>query len=140
MVSDIYEAWKGQEDAKKGFSTADFEYGSIEGLMQQVQSIAAKYDLEREAIDNPCTNLTITSISNKWTEVKKLVLQRNQVLQAKLVKQQSSWIFHQAFAAKANTVSPWFKRQSDAIASIPLQTQGTLELKLQHLRLYQASR
>ena len=68
------------------------------------------------------------------------MLQRSQVLKAKLVKQQSSWMFHQAFAAKDNTVSLWFQRQSDAITSIPLQMQGTLELKLQHLRLSQASR
>merc|ERR1712212_932274 len=44
-----------------------------------------------------------------------------------------------AFAAKANTVGPWIERQSDAIASIPLQMQGTLEQQLQRLKQYQAA-
>jgi len=124
---------------KNTLGAADAEFGSIEGLVQQVQGIATKFGLGRDAIENPYTNLTITSISNKWTEVKQLVPQRDQVLQAELVKQQNNERLRQAFAAKANTVGPWIERQSDAIASIPLQMQGTLEQQLQRLKQYQAA-
>merc|ERR1712212_525528 len=124
---------------KNTLGAADAEFVSVEGLVQQVQQLATKYGLGREAIENPYTNLTITSISNKWTEVKQLVPQRDQVLQAELVKQQNNERLRQAFAAKANTVGPWIERQSDAIASIPLQMQGTLEQQLQRLKQYQAA-
>jgi len=124
---------------KNTLGAADAEFVSVEGLVQQVQQIATKYGLGRDAIENPYTNLTITSISNKWTEVKQLVPQRDQVLQAELVKQQNNERLRQAFAAKANTVGPWIERQSDAIASIPLQMQGTLEQQLQRLKQYQAA-
>merc|ERR1712042_216354 len=107
---------------KNTLGAADAEFVSVEGLVQQVQQLATKYGLGREAIENPYTNLTITSISNKWTEVKQLVPQRDQVLQAELVKQQNNERLRQAFAAKANTVGPWIERQSDAIASIPFTT------------------
>jgi actinin alpha len=124
---------------KNTLGAADAEFVSVEGLVQQVQTVATKYGLGREAIENPYTNLTITSISNKWTEVKQLVPQRDQVLQAELVKQQNNERLRQAFAAKANTVGPWIERQSDAIASIPLQMQGTLEQQLQRLKQYQTA-
>ena len=83
------------------------------------------------------------SISNKWGEVKQLVPQRDQVLQAELVKQQNNERLRQAFAAKANTVGPWIERQSDAIASIPLQMQVSqaclLESSLLYLQDYSSS-
>ena len=72
---------------------------------------------------SPINPSSSQSISNKWTEVKQLVPQRDQVLQAELMKQQNNERLRQAFAAKANTVGPWIERQSDAIASIPLQMQ-----------------
>ena len=87
QLEEIQELIEAHNQFKNTLGAADCEFGSIGGLMQQAQAIAARYDLGREAINNRCTNLTIMSISNKWTEVKQLVLQRSQVLQAKLVKQ-----------------------------------------------------
>ena len=45
---------------KNTLGAADAEFVSVEGLVQQVQQLATKYGLGREAIENPYTNLTIT--------------------------------------------------------------------------------
>ena len=45
---------------KNTLGAADAEFVAVEGLVQQVQAIATKYGLGRDAIENPYTNLTIT--------------------------------------------------------------------------------
>ena len=45
---------------KNTLGAADAEFVAVEGLVQQVQTIATKYGLGRDAIENPYTNLTIT--------------------------------------------------------------------------------
>ena len=60
---------------KNTLGAADAEFVAVEGLVQQVQAIATKYGLGRDAIENPYTILTITvslEICNKgivWVSV-----------------------------------------------------------------------
>ena len=51
---------------KNTLGAADAEFVAVEGLVQQVQTIATKYGLGRDAIENPYTNLTITVGGSMW--------------------------------------------------------------------------
>lgn len=52
------------------------------------------------------------------------------------MRQQRNEGLRRQFAEKANSVGPWIERQLDAVASIGMGMQGTLEDQLNKLRQY----
>ena len=73
----------------------------------------------------------------KWSEVKQLVPQRDQTLQAEFRKQQNNEMVRRQFAEKANQVGPWIERQMDAVTAIGMGLQGSLEDQLHRLKEYE---
>jgi len=65
------------------------------------------------------------------------VPQRDGTLQQELAKQQSNEMMRRQFAEKANGVGPWIERQMDAVASIAMGMQGSLEDQLVRLKEYE---
>jgi len=124
------------EQFKATLGEADKEYQSITGLVRQVESIAKQHSTPG-GIDNPYTSLTAQDITSKWAEVRRLVPQRDGTLQQELAKQQNNEMMRRQFAEKANAVGPWIERQMDAVASIAMGMQGSLEDQLVRLKEYE---
>jgi len=124
------------EQFKATLGEADKEYQSIIGLVLQVESIAKQHSIPG-GIDNPYTSLTAKDITSKWAEVRQLVPQRDGTLQQELTKQQNNEMLRRQFAEKANSVGPWIERQMDAVASIAMGMQGSLEDQLVRLKEYE---
>jgi len=124
------------EQFKATLGEADKEYQSIVGLVQQVESIAREHQVPG-GLDNPYTSLTAKDITSKWAEVRQLVPQRDGTLQQELRKQQNNEMLRRQFAEKANSVGPWIERQMDAVASIAMGMQGSLEDQLVRLKEYE---
>lgn len=124
------------EQFKATLGEADKEYQSIVGLVRQVESIAKQHSVPG-GIDNPYTSLTAKDITSKWAEVRQLVPQRDGTLQQELTKQQNNEMLRRQFAEKANSVGPWIERQMDAVASIAMGMQGSLEDQLVRLKEYE---
>jgi len=124
------------EQFKATLGEADKEYQAIVGLVQQVESIAREHQVPG-GLDNPYTSLTAKDITSKWAEVRQLVPQRDGTLQAELRKQQNNEMLRRQFAEKANAVGPWIEHQMDAVASIAMGMQGTLEDQLVRLKEYE---
>jgi len=130
------------EQFKATLGEADKEYQAIVGLVQQVESIAREHQVPG-GLDNPYTSLTAKDVSSpkditsKWAEVRQLVPQRDGTLQAELRKQQNNEMLRRQFAEKANAVGPWIEHQMDAVASIAMGMQGTLEDQLVRLKEYE---
>jgi len=124
------------EQFKATLGEADKEYQSITGLVRQVESIARQHSTPG-GIDNPYTSLTAQDITSKWAEVRRLVPQRDGTLQQELAKQQNNEMMRRQFAEKANAVGPWIERQMDAVASIAMGMQGSLEDQLVRLKEYE---
>ncbi|XP_059350410.1 alpha-actinin, sarcomeric isoform X2 [Daphnia carinata] len=130
------------EQFKATLGEADKEYQSIVGLVQQVESIAKQHSIPG-GLDNPYTSLTAKDesspkdITSKWAEVRQLVPQRDGTLQQELRKQQNNELMRRQFAEKANSVGPWIERQMDAVASIAMGMQGSLEDQLVRLKEYE---
>uniref|UniRef100_A0A4D5RA68 F-actin cross-linking protein n=1 Tax=Scolopendra viridis TaxID=118503 RepID=A0A4D5RA68_SCOVI len=124
------------EQFKQTLGEADKEYKAIVSLVQEVQSIAQKYNIPG-GVENPYTTLTATDISTKWSEVRQLVPKRDQVLQQELMRQQNNERLRRLFAEKANVVGPWIERQMDAVATIGMGLQGVLEDQLTKLKTFQ---
>ncbi|XP_070577516.1 alpha-actinin-like [Ptychodera flava] len=131
-VSDLITA---HERFKMTLGEADKEFNAIVQLVNEIQRIGQQYNVPN-ANNNPYTALTSKDIATKWSDVKKLVPQRDKALQDELAKQQAHERLRRQFAQKANIVGPWIERQMEAIATIGVQMTGTLEDQLHKLRQY----
>lgn len=124
---------------KATLGEADKENQGIMSLVNEVQRIAQQYQIPG-GLDNPYTTLTAQVISTKWNEVRKLVPQRDNTLQAELKKQQNNESLRRQFAEKANGVGPWIEKQMDAVAAIGMGMHGSvLEDQLNRLKDYESA-
>ncbi|XP_066281757.1 alpha-actinin-like isoform X2 [Branchiostoma lanceolatum] len=130
---------QGLIDAHEAFKMtlpeADKEFNAIMMCITEVQRIVQQLDLKGVTI-NPYTNITGEELKQKWQDVNNLVPQRDSVLQQEMVRQQNHERLRRQFAQKANSVGPWIEKQAEAIATIGMQMQGTLEdamLKLKNM-------
>ncbi|XP_076031569.1 alpha actinin isoform X2 [Oratosquilla oratoria] len=124
---------------KATLGEADKEYQAILSLVTEVQHIAQQYQIPG-GLDNPYTTLTAQVITGKWNDVKKLVPQRDNTLQAELQKQQNNESLRRQFAEKANGVGPWIEKQMDAVAAIGMGMHGSvLEDQLSRLKDYESA-
>uniref|UniRef100_A0A8D9BEI0 Alpha-actinin, sarcomeric n=1 Tax=Cacopsylla melanoneura TaxID=428564 RepID=A0A8D9BEI0_9HEMI len=122
---------------KATLGEADREYNSIVNLVREVESTVQQYQIPG-GLENPYTALTANDLTKKWTDVRKLVPQRDTTLQAELRKQQNNETLRRQFAEKANQVGPWVERQMDAVTSIGMGLQGgSLEDQLHRLKEYE---
>lgn len=121
---------------KATLGEADKEYSSIVSLVREVESTVQKYQIPG-GLENPYTSLTANDLTRKWTEVRQLVPQRDNTLQAELRKQQNNEMLRRQFAEKANQVGPWIERQMDAVTAIGMGLQGSLEDQLHRLKEYE---
>jgi len=122
---------------KATLGEADKEFQAIMALVSEVQAISQKYQIPG-GLDNPYSALTSVIISTKWQDVKKLVPQRDNTLQAELKKQQNNETLRRTFAEKANGVGPWIEKQMDAVAAIGMGMHGSvLEDQLNRLKEYE---
>jgi actinin alpha len=123
------------EQFKQTLGEADKEYNSIIALVQEVQRISQQYGI-MGGMENPYISLTgqqEEDIANKWAEVRQLVPQRDQTLQAEMIRQQNNERLRRQFAQKANVVGQWIERHLDMVASVGVQ-KGSLEDHLSKLR------
>ncbi|KAL7642289.1 UNVERIFIED_CONTAM: hypothetical protein RMT77_006850 [Armadillidium vulgare] len=124
---------------KATLGEADKENQAIMALVNEVQRIAQQYQIPG-GLDNPYTTLTAQVISTKWSEVRKLVPQRDNTLQLELKKQQNNESLRRQFAEKANGVGPWIEKQMDAVAAIGMGMHGSvLEDQLNRLKDYESA-
>ncbi|RZF39134.1 hypothetical protein LSTR_LSTR005762 [Laodelphax striatellus] len=114
-MEEILGLLEAQRSFKVTLSEADKEYNSIVSLVREVE----------------------TTVQKKWSEVRTLVPQRDNILQAELKKQQNNETLRHQFADKANQVGPWIERQMDAVTAIGMGLQGSLEDQLHRLREYE---
>lgn len=121
---------------KATLGEADKEYNVIVGLVQEVESIVKQHQIPG-GLENPYTTLTAHDLNRKWSEVRQLVPQRDQTLSNELRKQQNNETLRRQFAEKANVVGPWIERQMDAVTSIGMGLQGSLEDQLYRLKEYE---
>ncbi|ELU16302.1 hypothetical protein CAPTEDRAFT_101963 [Capitella teleta] len=113
------------EQFKQTLGEADKEYNSIISLVQEVQRISQQYGI-MGGNENPYISITAQDIANKWAEVRQLVPQRDQTLQAEMIRQQNNERLRRQFAQKANVVGQWIERHLDMVASVGVQ-KGSLE-------------
>jgi actinin alpha len=120
------------EQFKQTLGEADKEYQAIMSLASEVVRLAQQYGITG-VTENPYTTLTPQDVGNKWGEVCHLVPQRDQTLQAEMLKQQNNERMRRQFAQKANVVGQWVERHLDMVTSVGVQ-KGTLEEHLKKLR------
>ncbi|XP_076319488.1 alpha-actinin-like isoform X1 [Tachypleus tridentatus] len=118
---------------KQTLGDADKEFQSLVGLTKEVENTANKNQVPG-GVDNPYTTLTAADLIQKWSEVRELVPQRDQVLETELLRQQSNERLRCKFAERANVVGPWIESQMDSVAALGMGMQGTLEDQLGKLR------
>ncbi|CAD5121858.1 DgyrCDS10324 [Dimorphilus gyrociliatus] len=132
-VDEVKGLMEAHEQFKQTLGEADKEYHGIVSLVQEVQRLAQTHNLGSGATENPYTTLSAQDISQKWSDVKRLVPQRDQTLQEEYMKQQNNERLRRQFAQKANIVGPWVEKHLDAVASVGVQ-KGSLEEHLGTLR------
>ncbi|XP_039294284.1 alpha-actinin, sarcomeric-like [Nilaparvata lugens] len=135
-MEEILGLLEAQRSFKVTLSEADKEYNSIVNLVREVETTVQKYQIPG-GLENPYTTLTADVLTRKWSEVRTLVPQRDNILQAELKKQQNNETLRHQFADKANQVGPWIERQMDAVTAIGMGLQGSLEDQLHRLREYE---
>ncbi|XP_014779444.1 alpha-actinin, sarcomeric isoform X1 [Octopus bimaculoides] len=122
------------ETFKETLGEADKELNTIVSLENDANRLAQEIGIG--VPENPYTTLHVNDITHKWSEVRSLVPQRQQVLKQEEQKQINNERLRQQFAAKANEVGQWIEVQLDSVASICVQLRTSLEDQLAKLQQY----
>lgn len=122
------------ETFKETLGEADKELNTIVSLENESNRLAQEIGIG--VPENPYTTLHVNDITHKWSEVRSLVPQRQQVLKQEEQKQINNERLRQQFAAKANEVGQWIEVQLDSVASICVQLRTSLEDQLAKLQQY----
>lgn len=130
-IKDLIQA---HEQFKETLGEADKEMNTIVSLENEANRLAAEIGIG--VPENPYTALLVSHLTHKWSEVKSLVPQRQDVLQQEKQKQINNERLRQQFAAKANEVGQWIEVQLDSVAAICVQMKTSLEDQLIKLQQY----
>lgn len=132
-VSEIQRLITAHEEFKATLSEANSEFCDIVTLEGQVESIVGQNQIPG-GLENPYSTLTSQIIKEKWTNLKALIPERDQVLSVELQRQERNEQLRMSFAGKADAIGPWIERQMDACAAIGMSADGSLESQLDALR------
>uniref|UniRef100_A0A8C8GJE2 Uncharacterized protein n=1 Tax=Oncorhynchus tshawytscha TaxID=74940 RepID=A0A8C8GJE2_ONCTS len=115
---------------------ADCERQAILSIYTEVQKIAQSYGISPN-LTNPYSDITPAEIGLKWDKVKKLVPQRNSILQEELARQHANERLRRQFAAQANIIGPWIQTRMEEIGRSSVDIGGSLEDQMSQLKQFE---
>uniref|UniRef100_A0A9J8AGU5 Actinin, alpha 2b n=1 Tax=Cyprinus carpio carpio TaxID=630221 RepID=A0A9J8AGU5_CYPCA len=124
------------EQFKATLPEADAERQAILGIQQEVLKIFQNYGI-RGDLTNPYSTITTEEIAIKWDKVKKLVPQRDSLLQEELARQHANERLRRQFAAQAHLIGPWIQARMEEIGRCSMAMGGTLEDQMTQLKQYE---
>ncbi|XP_042598016.1 alpha-actinin-2b isoform X2 [Cyprinus carpio] len=124
------------EQFKATLPEADAERQAILGIQQEVLKIFQNYGI-RGDLTNPYSTITTEEIAIKWDKVKKLVPQRDSLLQEELARQHANKRLRRQFAAQAHLIGPWIQARMEEIGRCSMAMGGTLEDQMTQLKQYE---
>ncbi|KAI1886942.1 hypothetical protein AGOR_G00200960 [Albula goreensis] len=135
-VEEIQSLISAHDQFKATLPEADSERQAILGIHNEIQKISQSYGIGT-ALTNPYTTITTAEISVKWDKVKKLVPQRDGLLQEELARQHSNERLRRQFAAQANLIGPWIQTRMEEIGHSSVEMSGTLEDQMTQLKQFE---
>ncbi|KAK6293917.1 hypothetical protein J4Q44_G00362430 [Coregonus suidteri] len=135
-VDDIQSLISAHDQFKATLPEADCERQAILSIYMEVQKIAQSYGISPD-LTNPYSDITPAEIGLKWDKVKKLVPQRNGVLQEELARQHANERLRRQFAAQANIIGPWIQTRMEEIGRSSVDIGGSLEDQMSQLKQFE---
>lgn len=136
-VDEIQRLISGHDKFKSTLAEADKEYLEIVNLEKQVEATAGQE--APGALENPYTTLNSKLIAAKWSSLRTLIPERDQVLARELERQEKNEKLRMQFAELADFVGPAIEKQMDECASIGMDVGGSLESQLESLAACEAN-
>lgn len=135
-VDDIQSLISAHDQFKATLPEADCERQAILSIYTEVQKIAQSYGISPN-LTNPYSDITPAEIGLKWEKVKKLVPQRNSILQEELARQHANERLRRQFAAQANIIGPWIQTRMEEISRSSVDIGGSLEDQMSQLKQFE---
>uniref|UniRef100_A0A4W5QP55 Uncharacterized protein n=1 Tax=Hucho hucho TaxID=62062 RepID=A0A4W5QP55_9TELE len=135
-VDDIQSLISAHDQFKATLPEADCERQAILSIYTEVQKIAQSYGISPN-LTNPYSDITPAEIGLKWDKVKKLVPQRNSILQEELARQHANERLRRQFAAQANIIGPWIQTRMEEIGRSSVDIGGSLEDQMSQLKQFE---
>ncbi|KAJ8404759.1 hypothetical protein AAFF_G00331460 [Aldrovandia affinis] len=135
-VEEIQSLMSAHDQFKATLPEADRERQAILGIQNETQKISQSYGIS-SALSNPYSSITTAEIGLKWDKVKKLVPQRDGLLQEELARQQSNERLRRQFATQANLIGPWIQTRMEEISHSVVEMSGTLEDQMTQLKQFE---
>ncbi|XP_064176688.1 alpha-actinin-2 isoform X6 [Anguilla rostrata] len=135
-VEEIQSLIVAHDQFKATLPEADGERQAILGIQNEIQKIAQSYGIGT-SLTNPYSTITTAEIGIKWDKVKKLVPQRDGLLQEELARQHGNERLRRQFAAQANLIGPWIQTRMEEIGHSSVEMSGTLEDQMTQLKQFE---
>ncbi|XP_061081400.1 alpha-actinin-2 isoform X5 [Conger conger] len=135
-VDEIQSLIVAHDQFKATLPEADSERQAILGILNEIQKIAQSYGIGT-SLTNPYSSITTIEIGIKWDKVKKLVPQRDGLLQEELARQHANERLRRQFAAQANLIGPWIQTRMEEIGHSSVEMSGTLEDQMTQLKQFE---
>ncbi|KAJ8365599.1 hypothetical protein SKAU_G00144300 [Synaphobranchus kaupii] len=135
-VEEIQSLILAHDQFKATLPEADSERHAILGIQNEIQKIAQSYGIGI-SLSNPYSTITPAEIGIMWDKVKKLVPQRDGLLQEELSHQHSNERLRRQFAGQANLIGPWIQTRMEEIGHSSVEMSGTLEDQMTQLKQFE---
>uniref|UniRef100_A0A3P9A6Y1 Calponin-homology (CH) domain-containing protein n=1 Tax=Esox lucius TaxID=8010 RepID=A0A3P9A6Y1_ESOLU len=132
-VEEIQSLISAHNEFKATLPEADCERQAILSAFTEVQKIAQSYGISRN-IPNPYSDITPAEIGLQWEKVKKMVPQRDSVLQEEMSRQLANEQLRRQFAAQVNIIAPWIQTRMEEIGRNSADIGGPLEDQMSQLK------
>ncbi|XP_066519167.1 alpha-actinin-2 [Hoplias malabaricus] len=137
-VEEIQNLISAHEQFKATLPEADNERQAIMSIHNEVQKITQSYSIAPNLTNLYCT-ITPAELSLKWEKVRKLVPQRDSLLQENLSRQQTNERLRRQFAAQANLIGPWIQTRMEEVARSSVDACSALEDQMNQLKQYEST-
>jgi actinin alpha len=137
-IDEIKNLISAHEKFKLTLGEADREYESIIELANRVTTIVGQNEIPG-GLENPFTALTADEITSKWNDLRRLIPERDLVLNNEFQRQERNEALRRKFAEQANVVGPWLENRIDDVANIGMGVFGSLEDQLEKLKQHETT-
>ncbi|KAL0964735.1 hypothetical protein UPYG_G00328200 [Umbra pygmaea] len=132
-VEEIQSLISAHDQFKATLPEAECERQAILSIFMEVQKITQSYGIST-GITNHYSDITPAEIGLKWDMVKKLVPQRDSVLQEEMARQLANERLRRQFAAQTNIIAPWIETRMEEIGRSSADIVGPLEDHMSRLK------
>ncbi|KAJ8013642.1 hypothetical protein DPEC_G00031930 [Dallia pectoralis] len=132
-VEEIQSLISAHDQFKATLPEADCERQAILSIFTEVQKITQSYGISIN-ITNPYSDITPAEIGLRWEKVKKMVPQRDSVLQEEMARQLANERLRRQFAAQVNIIAPWIHTRMEEIGRHSADIGGPLEDQMSQLK------